>query len=72
MVQRLQEQHRRLGVLDGVSLNTDLLGLLADVGQELAVREWAVGTELVKDLGQRSGWHGNLAQVVEEGDLWIY
>ena len=69
MVQGLQEQHGSLGVLDAVFLNTDLLGLLADVGQELAVRTRAVGTEFVKNLCQGSGGHGDLAEVIEEGNL---
>lgn len=69
MVQCLQEQHGSLGVLDSVFLDTDLLGLFTDVGQELAVRERAIGTEFVENFGERGGWHGDLAEVVEQGDL---
>lgn len=69
MIERLQEQHGGLGVLDAVLLDTDLLGLLADVGQELAVGTGAIGTEFVENLCQRSGRHGDLAKMVEEGNL---
>lgn len=54
MVQNTEEEHGRLGVLDGVLLHTDLLGLFADVSEELAVGKRAVGAELVEDLGERS------------------
>lgn len=69
MVQRLEEEDGGLGVLDREFLDTDLLGLLADVGQELAVRMRAVGAEFVKNLRQRSRGHGDLAEVVEKGNL---
>lgn len=71
VVERLQEQHGCLGVFDSVFLDSDFLGLLPDIGQEFAVREGTVGTELVQDFSQGGLGHGDLAEVVEEGDLWM-
>jgi hypothetical protein len=33
------------------------------------VREGAVGAELVEDFGEGCFWHGDFAEVVQEGDL---
>ena len=72
VVERLEEKHRCLGVFDGVFLYTNFFGLLADVGQELAVGTGAVRAELMEDLGQGGLGHGDLAEVVEERNLdWL-
>jgi hypothetical protein len=60
MVQSLKKQDSSLGILDHEVLDTDLRCLGVHVGQELAVREGAVGAELVQDLGKWCGWHGDL------------
>lgn len=69
MVQSPEEEHGRLGVLDRVLLHADFLGLFADVGEEFAVGVGAVGAEFVEDFCERGGGHGDLAEVVKEGDL---
>ncbi|GMF81222.1 unnamed protein product [Aspergillus oryzae] len=69
MVQGLQEENDGLGVLDHEVADADLRGLGVHVGEELAVREGAVGAELVQDLGEWCGRHGDLTEVVKEGDL---
>lgn len=69
MVQGLQEEDGGLGILDDEVADADLRSLGVHVRQELAVREGAVSAELVQDLGEWGGGHGDLAQVVEEGDL---
>lgn len=69
MVQGLQEQHGCLRVLDCVFSHAEVLGLLADVGEELAVWKGPVGAELVKDLCERGRGHGDFTEVVQEGDL---
>jgi hypothetical protein len=69
MVQRLEEQNRGLCVLDGEVADVDFGGLGVDVREELAVGEGSVSAELVQDLGEGGGGHGDLEEVVEEGDL---
>jgi hypothetical protein len=46
-----EEEDGCLGVLHGVLLDADFLGLFTDVGEEFAVGEGAVGAEFVEDLG---------------------
>lgn len=53
MVQRLQVQNSCLSVLDDETAHIDFLGFGVDVGEELPVRQWTVGTEFVEDLGER-------------------
>lgn len=69
MVQSQEEKRRRLRVLHGVLLNANFLGLFANVGEEFAVGLGPVGAEFVEDLSEWSGGHGDLAEVVDEGDL---
>ena len=53
MVQRLQVQNSCLSVLDNETAHIDFLCFGVDVGEELPVRQWTVGTEFVEDLGER-------------------
>lgn len=71
MVQGLQEQHGRLRVLDCVFAHAEVLGLLADVGKELAVWKRPIGAELVKDLCEWSRRHGDFTEVIQEGNLFV-
>ena len=69
MVENLQEKNGSLRVLDRVLLDSDFLGLLTNVSQELSVREWAVCTEFVKNLREGGRGHGDLAEVIQKGNL---
>jgi hypothetical protein len=69
MIQSPEEEDCCLGVLDGVLLHADFLGLFANVREEFAVGVGAVGAEFVEDLGEGGRRHGDLAEMVEEGDL---
>lgn len=53
VVQCLQIQNSRLPVLDNEATHIDFLCFGVDVGKELTVRERAVSTEFVKNLGER-------------------
>lgn len=69
MVQGLQEEDGCLGIVDREVTDADFGGFGVQVGKECAVGEGAVGAELVEDFGQGGGGHGDLEEVVEEGDL---
>lgn len=71
MVERLQEEHCCLGVLDGVVAHTKLVGLFADIGEEFTVWTGPVGTELVENLCEGGGWHGDLTEMIKKGDLEV-
>lgn len=72
VVQGPQKQHSRLRILDSIAPHVEILSLFADVGEELAVWTGAVGAELVENFGERGGRHGDLAEVVEEWNLYSW
>lgn len=69
MVQRFQVQDRRFRVGQSEVTDAQFLGVAGNVREELAVGFWAVGPELVQDFGQGGVGHGDLEEMVKEGDL---
>lgn len=69
MVQSPEEEDSGFDVLDNVVGYTDLFGGFVDVRQELALGQGSVGAELVENLGEGGLRHGDLAEMVEKGDL---
>lgn len=70
VVEGSEEQHRRLRILHSEVLHAYFLGLFTDICEELAVRERAIGAELMQNFGEGSRRHWDLAEMVEERDLW--
>lgn len=69
MVESFKIKDSSLDILDGKVAYANLLCLGVDVRKEFTVGKGPVGTEFVKDLGERSGRHGDLAEMVQEGNL---
>lgn len=71
VVESLQIQEHRFGAADGKVSHANFSRCGSDVSEEFPVRLWSIGAELVKDLGQRSVWHRDLKEMVEERDLQL-
>lgn len=69
MVECLEVKDDSLDILDSKVAYANLLCLGVDVRKELTVGKGPVGTEFVKDLGEGSRRHGDLAEMVQKGNL---
>lgn len=69
MIECLEIKDNSLDILDSKVAYANLLCLGVDVRKEFTVGKGPVGTEFVKDLGERSRRHGDLAEMVQKGNL---
>lgn len=69
MIECLEIKDNSLDVLDSKVAYANLLCLGVDVRKEFTVGKGPVGTEFVKDLGEGSRRHGDLAEMVQKGNL---
>ena len=69
VVERLQIKEHGFRVTDRKISHPQFLRCGSNMGKEVPMRLRAIGTELVKDFGQRSVGHGDLKKVVEKGNL---
>lgn len=69
VVQGLEEEDNGLRVFLREVKDANLLGFRVHVGEELAVRKRPISTELMQNLGEGSGRHGDLEEVVQKRNL---
>lgn len=64
VVKRLEKEDHCLLIFHGELTNGEFLGLFTDMLEECTVGFRSIVAELVQDLGQWCGGHGNLEEVV--------